>query len=435
MDPGTGKTKVVLDLAQLYCHTSGERLRVLVVCPKTIIDVWIRQANSHLCNTIDWSISEIRRATSDAHFDAQLSIRVISYDLCWRREQMLSSYDWDMIVADESHYIKNRTARRSKALHRLGRDIPMRVIMTGTHIVKSPLDVFSQFKFLRSEIFGTSWKRFREQYAIMGGYYGKEVVGFQNLEELRSKVHSVAIVKRKEECLDLPPKIHENIYLDLDKQARSVYEGMAEEMVVWIEQNAESLVGFAQIALTKMLRLSQITGGFLPTEDEQGHKDLTTIHLNKIEAAVDLISSLTSQGERVVVFCRFLWEIEMLRERLGETELVLTLQGSTPNRGGVVDRFEEFPASVLIAQLQVGGLGLNLQCASHCVFYSLSFSFADYHQAQDRLHRIGQTKAVNYYTLVARHTMDEVVLEAIQTKRSLLETVLADPTQLTTGSQ
>src|SRR5690606_16547233 len=120
-----------------------------------------------------------------------------------------------IVIADESQKIKNIKAQQTKAVTALGKMAKHRLILTGTPVTQSPLDFFAQYKFLDPRIFGTSFTKFRSRYAIMGGYGGYQVMGYQNLEELAAKAHSIAVRVTKEQCLDLPETANQFVYADL----------------------------------------------------------------------------------------------------------------------------------------------------------------------------------------------------------------------------
>src|SRR5690606_15945839 len=137
-----------------------------------------------------------------------LHVIVVNYESTWRLEDDLLKWRPDMIICDESQKIKNARAKQSKSIIKLGRKAKYKLILTGTPVTQNPLDLFSQYQFLEPSIFGNSFVRFRDRYAVMGGFNNYEIVRFQNLEELAEKAHSVAYRVTKEEALDLPDIVH-----------------------------------------------------------------------------------------------------------------------------------------------------------------------------------------------------------------------------------
>src|SRR5690606_30296187 len=164
----------------------------------------------------------------------------------------------DMIICDESQRIKTPGAKQSKALHRLGKLAKYRLILTGTPVTQSPLDFFSQYKFLEPSIFGDSFFAFKARYAIeqpIGNTGGKKVIGYRNMAELVQKAHSIAFRVTKDEALDLPEQVDQVLYATLEKKAQALYNQMLRESVV--ELNEEKVITAANV-LARLLRLSQL---------------------------------------------------------------------------------------------------------------------------------------------------------------------------------
>ena len=186
-DMGTGKTLITIStVGTLY---EQERIhKMLVVCPKSIVGVWeeefrkfadFRYALTVLDGTLDKKKSAFEYMNGTA-----LQVIVVNYESCWRLEKEVAKWRPDIIVCDESSKIKNPQTAQSKALHRLGRISKYNIILTGTPTTGSPLDFFSQYKFLDESILGTSYYLFRNKYAILGGYQRHQVIGYQNLAKL-----------------------------------------------------------------------------------------------------------------------------------------------------------------------------------------------------------------------------------------------------------
>jgi len=297
------------------------------------------------------------------------------------------------------------------------------MILTGTPVTQSPTDFFSQYKFLDSSIFGTSFRRFQNEYCVMGGWQGKEVIGYRNLDQLAQRAHSVAYRVTKAEALDLPPVTDQVQYCYLN-ESRSVYQQMEQNFTAKL---AEGAVIDAPIVITQLLRLQQITGGFLPTRDEfDNPTGVAPVGTEKLDLLKSILEEMPPT-KKVVIFARFIPEIKaiaQISQDLGRGTVTLT--GATKNRGEVVDQFQENPdISTIVIQIQTGGLGITLTAASTAIFYSMNFSYADYEQAKARIHRIGQAhSSVNYIHLLAEGTVDEDILYAVQQKKDVATLVV-----------
>jgi superfamily II DNA/RNA helicase len=331
--------------------------------------------------------------------------------------------DWhpDMVIADESQKIKNGQARQSKAMKAISKPSKFRLILTGTPVPQRPLDFFSQYQFLNSSVFGSSFLRFRERYAVMGGYMGYEVVGYQNLEELAGKAHSIAFRVRKQDCLDLPATVNQKLYVDLDPEAKAIYHKMEKDALLALDDEKVT----APIVLTMLLRLQQITGGFIPTESKTH-----LVSKAKLETLKETVEDLVEAGKKVVIFARFTPEVHSIAAELHNMGIQsFMLDGSVPQakRAAIIKAFqEEDKVRVFIAQIATGGVGITLHAADTMIFYSVDFNLANYEQAKARIHRIGQTQKVTYIHLVARGTIDEMVLERLASKQDLAKLVVDD---------
>jgi hypothetical protein len=342
-----------------------------------------------------------------------LQIALINYESVWRVDQLLINWKPDMVIIDESQKIKNGQAKQSRGLWKLGDIARYKLNLTGTPVTQGPLDVWSQYRFLNPDIFGKRFVSFRDRYAIMGGYGGYEITGYKNLPELADKAHSIAYRVTKDEAgLKIPP-VEQVIEVEISDEARKIYSAMEDDFLVEIGDKSCA----APIVLTQLLRLQQITGGYLPMEDESG-TSVRLLDSSKLNALKDFIRDLPKQ-KKIVVFARFVPElngIEKVVQSLGRK--FVTLKGGVQNRGDLIDSFQKNPdVTVFIAQIQTGGLGITLTASDTIVFYSTTFSFADYIQAKARIDRIGQkSDSVTYISLVAKNTVDEDIQDILENK-------------------
>jgi SNF2 family DNA or RNA helicase len=332
------------------------------------------------------------------------------------------------MIADESQRIKNHRAKQSRFTHILGANVRYRLLLTGTPVTQSPLDFWSQYRYLDPTILPRSYYAFRNTYAVMGGYEGKQVVGYQNLDRLTSRVHSIAYRITKEQALDLPETINQERYVRLPPRVMREYKRMVAEDIALIEGGSVT----SNNLLTRLLRLSQITGGHITTDNGEAHQ----VHDEKLKELMDIIDDTAG---KVVVFARFTAEIKAIRSALEEKGIGYGLiDGSVGHskRGAEVRRFQEDEGCrVFIAQLQAAGLGITLTAASTAVFYSLNYSFADYDQCRARIHRIGQHYPCTYIHLIAEDTVDEKVLEILNKKGSLARLVVDEWRTLLKGER
>lgn len=425
MEQGCGKTAVAIAAAGRRWQR-GEVQRVLIVAPASVQPVWPVEFNLHAdfphdVRPLEGSTQKRSEVLKKWAPDPDvLQAAVINYEATWRMDEALAAWRPDMIICDESQRIKTPGARQSKTMARLGTIARYRMILTGTPVSQGPLDFYSQYRFLDRNIFGTSYYAFRARYGLMGGYENRQVIGYQNLDDLVQKAHSVAFRCRKEDCLDLPEQVDQVLYCDLEREARRVYDQLVRESVA--ELSEENIV-MAPNVLSRLLRLSQMTGGYLRVDEQT-----TLVSRAKMGLLEETLDDLIEAGKKVVVFARFVPEIEAIVKMLEKKKVAHGLiYGATPMdaRGEMVESFQTNPdVKVFVAQIQTAGLGITLHAADTAIFYSLDYSFANYDQCRARIHRIGQKNNCTYIHLVARNTVDEKVMSALAEKKSLADQVV-----------
>lgn len=431
-DMGTGKSLMTIAITGTLAQEKGVK-RMLVVCPKSIVGVWEEEfrkfANYRYALTVlDGTISKKKSAFSFMTGDA-LQVIVVNYESAWRLEKEITKWKPDLIVCDESSKIKNPGTSQSKAMHKLGKLTKYNIILTGTPITNNPLDIFSQYKFLDEDILGGSYYLFRNRYAVFGGYQNHQIIGYRHLAELVEKVHEIAYRIKIEDAVDLPPFIDETRTIKLEPKAQSIYTQIERDCYAALSADAEVT---ARNVLTQLLRLSQCTGGYI-RDDVSGVAQ--AVSTAKLDALEDIIDTCQDEGKKVVVFARFVPEIEAIEKLLKKKDIGYALiYGATTDRADQVKKFQEDEdCRVFIGQLQTTGMGLTLTAASVAVFYSLDFSYANYEQSRARIHRIGQKEKCLYVHLVCKGTVDERIMNALKHKGDVAKLMVDDWRTLING--
>lgn len=461
MEMGTGKTLTELAIAGRRWQR-GEVERMLVVAPATVLPVWpadaqmltVPLATLELSGTVARAEKLLTQFTpmelpcAECHGDGShvdddgaqvtcspcvgsgrrspLQIVTINYEKTWRMLDLLEWWAPDLIVCDESQRIKNPSARQAQAMHQLGAAVPFRAILTGTPVPNRPLEFYSQYKFLDETIFGTSHTAFKARYAVTNAG-GLGFADYLRLDELTRLAHSVAYRVTKDEALDLPDQLDREIDIELEPEARRIYKQVEDAAFAELSSLAAEGTITTPHILTSMLRLSQITGGFVG--DDQG--EVHHVSSAKLKALGDIAEGVFDADKKIVVFARFRREIAEITAKLqgllGPDAEVLEIHGGIPipSRGGIVERFQD-PSGprAIVVQTRAGGLGITLTAADTAVFYSLDYSFENYDQARARIHRIGQKNHCTYVHLMARETIDDKVLQALREKRDLAAVVV-----------
>jgi len=426
MGMGTGKTLCAIAKA-------ANKKLVMVACPLSVIPVWANEFKAHAdyshrilsltkgsCRKKGELLTEfIEEAT-----EGTTSLVVVNYESAWRPglKEVFLDTPWDLVIADESHRIKTPGSSVSKFFHRLWAFARERLLLSGTPMSHSPLDIYSQAKFADPRVFGTSFLKFRARYAIMGGFAvngrAVQVVGYQNQEEMARKMEAFTYTAKASDVLDLPPASFTEVYYDLDKDERRAFNEIKRDLVTDLGDGVVS----AGNALTRLLRLQQVAHG--STNTDEGDK----VRLGRSRAKV-LLEVLEGIGnEPVAVICLFRSDIEDVRwavDKLnkdagpGKGRRVVELSGEVKDIQG---KWTE--GDVAAVQIRAGGLGIDLTRARYCVLYGVGFSLGDYEQVLARVHRPGQDRPVTYIKVVGNDTIDEKVFGALGDKRDVVESVL-----------
>ena len=419
LEVGLGKTKIIIDLLS-YLKLMGKITNsILYVCPNSVLENVVHELELH--SPIEWtncilngSKEKKRKLLLEKH-----DVYIINYEAVRTIEQELMKKGFDVIICDESTRIKNPQALCSKALHRLGQGVKYRYIMTGTPLVESAIDLFSQFKFLESSIFGPSYYAFKNRYAIMGGYMNHQIVGYRHLDTLHKKIFSVSLRFTKDQCLDLPEKIYEVKQFDLNQQEQDLYKQIKKNIFTEIMGKQIS----AQLAITKLTKLLQVTSGFVLTDDKKrlGIKNSSKLKLLK-ETIEDILPN------KIIIWNIYTANIDMISRMLNEMKIdhvIFDGRSKQEDRQKLVNEFQDNTnCKIFLAQIRTGGLGLNLTAASYVVYYSNTFSLSDRLQSEGRAHRIGSVRNVTYIDLVARKTIEKSILRALKKKLNLAQLVI-----------
>jgi hypothetical protein len=454
MEQGTGKTKVLIDTA-CWLFLRGLIQQVLVVAPNSVKTNWVTDevplhTPAHVAyRAAYWGggSKEHQRQIQSLLDDESAALRWFSVNIealstggaAERAAEAFLRKAPTMMIVDESSRIKAPGAQRSRAVMRLSKLAPYRRIATGTPITQGPLDAFQQFQFLDPNILGFgSFTAFKRHFAQFGGYNDRVIVGYSHLDELQDRIKPHSFRVLRDECLDLPPKIYQRQEVELAPEQRKIYDQMRDEL------RAE-LAGAGQVTvtmvLTQLLRLQQITGGFIPLEVvEVAENGIPVVSATRVEpipgpnpklnALIDVARDVTG---KIIIWARFRPEIKIIAEQLREEfgpDTVVEFHGGVNDEGRIHARtaFQDATSTVrfFVGQTETGGLGLTLTQAKTVIYFSNSFSYESRIQSEDRAHRIGQTQSVTYVDLVARDTRDDFILASVRGKRSLANAITGD---------
>lgn len=437
MDMRTGKTKVAIDTFSCY-FMEGTCGGLLVFMPLTVRREWARQwevhspvkCNVHLLNT-DKQEAYRRWLTSPAEDGFKIMLVGIeslsagrAFGLC---EHFLLHVAHGGVIVDEAHSIKNHQAIRTQKACKLARMARWRLVMTGTPIAKGPMDLYGIFQFLDPDIIGLGdFYSFRNRYAIMGGFEDREIVGYQNLDELFEIIGPFVYQVRQKEAIDVPDMQYEVRTVKLTAEQRKVYKELSSE------RHYESAVGSLDVAnvLGLVMRQQQITGGFIahqvdnPKKIEYAYSAIPGEN-PKVNAVMDIAEEADGS---IVVWCKFKPEIAAvcaaLRAEYGADQVV-ELHGDVDEDARLTNRqlFNEGKARFMVANQTTGGVGVEMAAADFMLYFSNTHSFIDRTQSEARPMFDGRKRPVMSIDIIAEGTVDEDVTQSNVMKMNLSEYV------------
>jgi hypothetical protein len=424
MEMGTAKTRVMIDL--MTAHFYERRIRfVIVITPLTVkMSTWADElANFSPCpyNFIDVD-SDYRPASFRVSQDRLTWLVVGVESLSNRAGRVLHALETVTKMGipyacgvDESTRISNWAALCTQAAFELRRRAILRFIATGFEIKRDLEDLYAQFEFLDPNIIGCGdYFAFRNRYCVMGGYKKKEIIGYDNIDELMGLI-SPSVYQCDKSLLNLPPKLYERREVELSPEQRRMYQK--------IKQGEIERVSVENV-LTKTLRLQQVACGFY-NEDKQEVEDPRTGKIKKLPAVeVEIIKPSQNPKLReilnvakeishpMIVWVETMYEFRIVTEALGKLGEVLSIIGDTPKeeRRGIIARFQTGTVPYFVGTTTAGGIGTTLTAARTVIYFSNGQRLEQRVQSEDRAHRKGQTGSVTIIDLVAKGTVDIPIL-------------------------
>ena len=448
MEMGTGKSKVLIDnIAMLY--DKGKINGALIVSPKGVYTNWKNeQIQKHmpdhvLYRIVVWNPSPNKKEEDELKSlfkpKEELTIFLMNIEAFSTKKgqeiakKFLLAHN-AMFAIDESTTIKTPTAARTKAVIKLRVLAKYRRILTGSPVTKSPLDLFSQAEFLDPAwLDQPSFWSFKSRYCVMvkrrisGSHSFNMVVNYKNIDELSSLIDMFSYRVLKDECLDLPEKIYMTRNVDLSAKQLDAYHQMKEFAIAELKEGSMSTF----TALTQLMRLHQITCGFMTTDAGK----LVDLHdqNSKLPRLTALLELLNETDGKVIIWANYRHNIEHLTRAIRKeygTESCESFYGDTKqqDREDILSRFTAPDSGLmyLVANPKTGGYGLNLTASHTIIYYSNSYDLEVRMQSEDRIHRIGQTSKATYIDLVAKGTIDEMIIKALKNKINLASKVLGE---------
>jgi superfamily II DNA or RNA helicase len=437
---GLGKTlQVLAHLSALYARTRTGA-PTLVVCPTSLVFNWVAEAAKFTpgLKTLAIQGQGARRQELIAEIPRH-DLVVTSYALLRRDADAYRAFEFDTVVLDEAQHIKNRQTQNAQAVKSIR--TRQRLVLTGTPLENSVLDLWSIFDFLMPGYLGAA-QDFRERYEIP--ITREKNAAAQSRLGRRLRPFLLRRLKR-DVAADLPARIEQVSFCDLNDDQRALYQQVldASRREIVNAVGASGLAKSRMLVLTTLLRLRQICSdlrllNLQPAQAEEPSAASTSSPAvagpsGKVELFHELLEEVLDGGHRVLVFSQFTTMLGLLREELAEREIPCCyLDGSTKDRAKVVEQFQRDSAiPVFLISLKAGGVGLNLTGADTVIHFDPWWNPAVEAQATDRAHRIGQKRVVTSYKLITRGTVEEKILNLQARKRALFQNLLGAEESLT----
>lgn len=332
----------------------------------------------------------------------------------WRRKEYLEQ-KWDLIVLDESHSIKHRTSKRSKAVRAMSRSAKYRYILTGTPMSNGHLEEYwAQYDFLNPNIFGR-YKDFENKYCFVNQFF--KPYKYRLVDELTELINTHCYRITKEECLDLPEKLPDDV-IKIELAEKKKYKEMVNNIIAELEIEAST-------PLVRLGKLRQIPSGFIMNEDKEKHH----LKTNKLQIVSEL---LESRGDKkTVIFAHFTHSIDTVCELLSKQKYkYVVLDGRQQNKNIWKD-FQSDPAiQVIVCQYGSANAGIDLFASDCMIMYEPTLSSTINDQAKDRIHRIGQTSKCSYYYLITAGTVEVQIYNTISKGSDFNKEILLDYVRL-----
>lgn len=402
--PGCGKTIQVIGLANL------KQLRsILIICPASLKENWRREFNK-------WKTYNITIDVCDGKSFPDSDVAIINYEQVKKFRDKIHAREWDLLCCDESHYLKSNTAQRTNEIigggkHRI-KPIPHKaaVFLTGTPLLNRPEEIWTTVKFMK--LFNSSdWEKFHTRYCnAKRTKFGWDTSGASNLGELNDLLRSTIMIRRlKEDVLkELPKKSRRVVAIDLE----------AGELEKAVSQKADKM-GFDLAGLSD----SQLEIIF-----ESVAKERVILGNSKIQPAFKYLIELLNGGvEAIVVFAEHKAVLDGLQEKFSESGISCArIDGDVKSslRVAEVDKFQSGEAKIFLGTIKAAGVGITLTKSSYVVFVEPSWTPSDIVQAEDRCHRIGAINAVQVDYIVAKDTIDEVIMQKVIKKAEIISSAL-----------
>lgn len=415
-DMGLGKTL----MSTIASIESGAE-KILIVCPANAKINWFREVNAY--------IPEEDIAIIKSGHWAPKKYTIINYDILknfhtiidgrktYKDYEIIRHLDdegFDLIILDEAHMVKNPSSNRAKIINQISKNIKRRWLLTGTPLANRPMDFFNLLKICDSPV-TASWKQYAFRYCdgkkfkkkLKNGNYRDIWItdGASNLEELHDRTKNLILRRKKDDHLDLPPKIVAPYYIEIDDMGE--YNRVFDEYLEWAKSEGKRLGAGRHMVELIVLR--------------------KYLALEKTKQSIALAEQAIENGKKVIIFTNFTHSFDTLMKHFGKLAVGHNGKMNGTQKQNSVDQFQNNPKiKVFVGNLISAGTAITLTEAEVVIMNDLDFVPANHSQAEDRAHRIGSTSTTNVYYPIVVGTIDEMMFKILEKKRRIIDTVIGD---------
>lgn len=406
---GLGKTIQAL----MYCEE--KKTKALIVCPASLKLNWQDEIRKHVGKPSVIITSKTTEVTESDYY-------IINYDIFKKKLDLIKSLPVDTIILDEAHYytyIRKPKSQRSKAILSVRDKFLNILLLTGTPMINRPAELFSLLNLINPNEYTDFWPFARRYCGLTHTRWGWDYSGASHVDELVRKLHSIMVRRLKKDVTkELPDKTYQTLEIEMTPETRKAYKKAFQDFVSFLRDE----------------------NNYTDEHAKRAMRAETLVRIGKLKALViqdkvKTLQELIESNGKFVVFCDFTEPLQKLKEEYGDLAVLHTGKQTTEERHNAIEQFQNNPdIKVFLAGTKASGTGITLTASSHVAFLSFPWTPAEYDQATDRLHRIGQKDNVTVYNLVCGD-IDKHVLDVLNRKRSIIQRVIAGKRKTMRGSK
>ncbi len=422
---GLGKTVQAIATAE-----HNQAFPVLVICPASLKFNWFNEIEK-------WTgkRSMILNGGKNKYNSPNSHYVIINYDILEKHNDYIQSKAWQCVVVDESHYVKNYRAKRTRAVKEIAKNAQFVFLLTGTPVLNRPNEIISQLEILkRLDDFGGFWNFVRKYCNARREQFGWNFSGAAHLDELNEKMRQRCYIRRQKKNVlkELPDK--QRIHIPVEISNMTEYKRAQNSFIDWLENFIANDQNFLKSVehLSDSERKAQIKA-HVTDKSHRAQRAEQIVQLEylkqlsaigKMNATIEWIRDFIETGEKLVVFATHRNIQQQLYQEFKDISVTITGDDTAKHRQESVDKFQTSEDTrLIICSLKAGGVGITLTESSNVLFIEYGWTPADHDQAEDRCHRIGQKDSVTCYYLTGLGTVDEDIYELIEQKRQIVANV------------